>query len=513
MKALRLLAGGLTPIILLGAVVAIGAWFSRASALERRERERAAEETMIATAPAAKGGFQVVVRVVGQLAAVDSKPAISEVSGQIVKLAMNGAEVKKGDIIAVLDVPRMARRVRAQEREYQQALDGLETKKRELASTVQRAELKVAQTRGELEQFRAQQQVELTGKRSQKEKDAADLALSQQRFERQKKLADEGLVPGREVELAEAQLKARQFALERETKDLELAEAKSAADELNKEAALKEAESEVARAKSAQESEIANAEMELQMRKQQLDRVRDEFGKSTIKSPADGIVVLEQEWQGRGMQRRPLQPGDQVWEQRPIGTIADLSKMRVDIELNQEQARQVKLKQPALITVDAVPGVTFEGKVSEVSQTGSESSLPGTGIPSTERTFAAKVDIKALKRAKLRPGMTAQTRIIVEKVGQAVSIPLECVFERDDRPIVFVRRGRDFLPVQVELGARNDEAVVIRKGLKGGEQVALRDVGEQKREEPSVRSPAKTRHRRPARTSQRPVPRSTESAP
>jgi RND family efflux transporter MFP subunit len=503
-RVLRLLSGGLTPIILLGAVVAIAAWLSRASALEQRERERAAEEMVIATAQASKREFEVAVRVVGQLAAVDSKPAICEVTGQIVKLLPNGAQVKKGEVIAVLDVPRMARRVRDQEREYQQAFDGLETKKRELASGVQKAELKVAQTRGELEQFKAQQQVELTGKRSQKEKDAADLTLSQQRFERQKKLAEEGLVPGREVELAEAQLKARQFALERETKDLELAEAKNAADELNKEAAVKEAESEVARAKSTEESEIANAQMELQMRKQQLDRVREEFSKSTIKSPAGGIVVLEQENQGRGMQRRPLQPGDRVWEQRPIATVADLSKMRVDIELNQEQARQVKLKQPALITVDAVPGATFEGKVSEVSQTASESSLPGTGIPSAERTFQARVEIKDLKHAKLRPGMTAQTRIIVEKLREAVSVPLECVFEKDERQIVYVRRGREFTPVQVELGARNEEAVVVKKGLKGGEQVALRDVGERESGgTESVESGAKTRKKERGREGQR----------
>jgi hypothetical protein len=178
--------------------------------------------------------------------------------------------------------------------------------------------------------------------------------------------------------------------------------------------------------------------------------------------------------------------------------------MRVDIELNQEQARQVKLKQPALITVDAVPGATFEGKVSEVSQTGSESSLPGTGIPSAERTFAARVEIKDLKHAKLRPGMTAQTRIIVEKLREAVSVPLECVFEKDERQIVYVRRGREFTPVQVELGARNEEAVVVKKGLRGGEQVALRDVGERESGgTESVESGAKTREKERGREGQR----------
>jgi multidrug efflux pump subunit AcrA (membrane-fusion protein) len=109
------------------------------------------------------------------------------------------------------------------------------------------------------------------------------------------------------------------------------------------------------------------------------------------------------------------------------------------------------------------------------------------------------VDIKDLKKAKLRPGMTAQARIIVEKVRGAVSVPLECVFEKDDRQIVYLRVGATgrgvheprampagftkpapnvgFVRVEVELGPRNDDRAVIAKGLKGGEEVALRDVG------------------------------------
>lgn len=485
----QVVSGGLTPIILLGAVVAASAWMLRASLVKKERQEAAAQESIVATAPVHKGEFQLIIPVTGQLAAVKSKPAVTEVTGQIVKLVTNGAAVKKGDVIAVLDVPRMLRRVRDQERQYQQALDDLERKKRDLAAEVQRATLKLEQARGQLEQYQAQQKVELTQKRSRKDKDAADLVLSQQRFERQKKLAEEGLSPGREVELAEAQLKAKQFALERETKELELADAQSAAEELNKQAAVRDAESEVARAKSKQEGELANAQMALQVAKTQLDRVKEEYGKSTIRSPADGIVVMQQEWQGRGMQSRSIQAGDRAWEGRPIATIADLSEMRVEMQLGQEQARQVKLKQRAIVLVDAVAGITFEGKVTEVSQTANESSLPGTGIPSGERTFQAKVTIKDLKHAKLRPGMSAQARIIVEKLPKAVSVPLECVFDKEDRQLVYVRRGTRFTPVEVELGPRNADVVVIAKGLKGGEEVALRDVGEQG--EPSRRPAGK----------------------
>jgi len=473
----RLLSGGLTPIILLASVAAAGAWALRVSVVKRTAAEKQAERRAVATVKASKGEFEVVVNVLGKLAAVNSQQVVAEVYGQVVRLAANGIEVKKDDVIAELDMPRMLRQVREQERNYQQALDDVENKKRDLAAEVERARITLDKANQDLEQYRAQQAVELGEKQRQKEKDTAELSLSRQRFDRQSSLADEGLVPKQEVELATAQLKSKEFQLERETKALELAEAQKSSGELDKQAAVTTAEADLARAESKQEFELKNAQTELQIRKSQLDRVQEEFGKSTIRAPAAGILVLEEQWQGRGMRRRPIQPGDQVWEGRGIASIPDLSKMRVEIELPQEQARMVKRKQKVVITSEALPGPRFEGEVEEVSQTASEASIAGTGIPSAERKFQAKVAIKDLKGARLRPGMTAHAKIIIEKLPKAVSVPLECVFERDDRHIVYVRSGDTFKPVEVELGQQNDNAVVIKKGLKGDEEVALRDVG------------------------------------
>jgi len=208
----------------------------------------------------------------------------------------------------------------------------------------------------------------------------------------------------------------------------------------------------------------------------QLARVQENLTKAELKSPAEGVIVLAQNRSGRGVQEREFQPGDQVWDGRTVATVSDLSKMRVEIELDQEQARRVKSKQRAIITVDALPSESFEGEVTEISQLASESRVPGTGIPSGRRTFQAKVAIKDLKKARLLPGMTAQVRIIMEVIEEAVSVPLECVFEDDERFIVYLRRGKEFREVEVELGEESQDRVVIVKGLKGGDEVALREV-------------------------------------
>ncbi len=479
MKLWRYASGGLTPIILLAGAVALGAFLARASVARRTAAEEAAQRRGVATTTISKGTFEIVVAARGKLEAVNSKPVMTEVTGQIVYLVPNGVRVKEGDVIAELDVPRLLRRVRDQRRQYEEAKQSHEDKERDLEADVEKARIALEQAKAELEQYRAQQAVELAEKRSAKEQDAVQLETAKRRFARQEALAKEGLVRQRDVELASADLKAKEFALERESKDLELAEAQHSSGELDKEAKVTEAESALERAESKRDSELRSSATALEIRKNQLDRVEEEFSKSVIRSPADGIVVLEEESAG-GMQRRPLQPGDQVWQGRPIATIPDISEMRVAVELPQDKTRSVETGQRAVITVDAIQGITFEGEVTEVSQTGSESTLPGTGIPSPDRVFPAKVSIAELKEAALRPGMTANVRIIVEELKEVVGVPLECVFEREERHLVYVRRGADFLPVEVELGEESEETAVVTEGLDGGEEVALRRVGEER---------------------------------
>jgi HlyD family secretion protein len=471
----KLFVGGLTPIILLAVLAAGGAYFGRVSATKKTKIERAKEQEAIATVPVTQGDFEVAVTAVGKLQALKSKQVLSEISGQIVKIVPNGVPVKKDDVIAVLDVPRMVRQVRDMQSQYDDAASQLERKKRDLAADVERAKIALDQAQKDLDRFESTQQADIDTKKSQKTYDELDLTTNRSRFDRKSKLADQALVPKREVELATADLKAREFGLEREGKDLDLAEAKKTSDLLDKQAAVNKAKADLARAEAAQQDETRNAAMNVQINKQQLSRAQDQLSKSVIKASGDGIVVLADADQP-GVSRA-LEAGDRVWEGKTIATIPDLSKMQVALDLPQEQSRSVKRKQKVVIAVDAVPGVQFPGEVAEVSQTAKEASMRGTGIPTGERAFPTKIDITDLKKAPLRPGMTANVSIITERVPKAISVPIECVFDQDDRKIVYDYKKGRFSPVEVELGPQNNDVVVIRHGLKPGERIALRDIG------------------------------------
>ena len=489
MNVRRLLANSLFPVILIGGAVAIGAWAARASVNRRADVRRTEELRAIATTPAVRGDFAVTVPVTGELEAVKSVPVSAKARGQLLYVVPNGTRVKKGEVIAQLDVPRLERQLRDRGLDYVNALADLESKQRDLAAGVEQAQIALQQAKYRLEQSRAASDAEVDERSRQKEHDAGEYDLSQTRFERDQALAKEGLLPERDAELRSTQLKAQEFGLERQTKNLELVQAEKESEELDMQATVEKAEADLARAENAQKFELRSAEMTVKIREQQLERVKQEMEGATLLAPGDGIVVLADESSGF-MGQRPIEPGDRVYPGRPVASIPDLDSMRAKLALSEEQARLVERKLEAVITVPAIPGIEFPGEVSEVSQTAGESTLPGTGMPSGERTFAAYVQIEDRKEAPLRPGMTARIEVIVERLEDVVSVPLECVFEREDRKVVFVRAGGGFKEVTVELGQENNEAVMVTKGLEGGEEVALRDVGAREANTPGATSSA-----------------------
>ncbi|RPI11868.1 MAG: HlyD family efflux transporter periplasmic adaptor subunit [Acidobacteriales bacterium] len=75
----------------------------------------------------------------------------------------------------------------------------------------------------------------------------------------------------------------------------------------------------------------------------------------------------------------------------------------------------------------------------------------------------------------LRPGLLADLEVIIEKIPNAISIPAQAVFEKEGKPVVYVRSGERFEERAVRLAKRSESTMVIASGLKAGEEVALAD--------------------------------------
>jgi multidrug resistance efflux pump len=110
--------------------------------------------------------------------------------------------------------------------------------------------------------------------------------------------------------------------------------------------------------------------------------------------------------------------------------------------------------------------------------------IPGMGMPGRGGSTFTQQDLDNAElppppesdtglQVLLRPGLLADLQVIIEKIPDAIYIPAQAVFERDGKPIGYVKTGERFVERQVQLLKRSESTMVISAGLKPGEQVAL----------------------------------------
>lgn len=75
----------------------------------------------------------------------------------------------------------------------------------------------------------------------------------------------------------------------------------------------------------------------------------------------------------------------------------------------------------------------------------------------------------------LRPGLLADVQIIIEKIPNAINVPMQAVFEKEGKPSVFVKKGNKFELREIKPLKRSENVMTIASGVDAGETVALAD--------------------------------------
>lgn len=219
--------------------------------------------------------------------------------------------------------------------------------------------------------------------------------------------------------------------LDRERYEAAVGQARSALK--SAEAALEKSRSELRRVKElnqrgmASESDLESAQADFQLRSAEVERsqaalaqTEDDLAKTSIYAPMDGIVSLLNKEAGE------MALGAQFQED-VILIVADLSKMEVEVEIDESDVVNVSLKDSARVKIDAYPDTVFRGQVREIAHT---ATTRGLGTPEELTNF--RVDIALLEVPKgLRPGMSATADVVTAVRENALQIPIQCVVLRE----------------------------------------------------------------------------------
>lgn len=334
-------------------------------------------------------------------------------------------------------------------------------------SAVIEAQAKVDSTRLELSEY---EEGTFKEKLAQQQSEVFVAQENQRRAEEyldySKRLAERGYIP-------EAQLEADTFAVEKARNELGVAETKLAVlNTFTKEKMLTQLRAEIRTAESRLQSRTKTWELD----KVQLKEITDQIAKCRITAPVAGQVVYANN-QSRGSSSNiVIEEGMPVRERQTIINLPDPSKMRVKTMVHESRIGHVQPGLTAELMLDAMPDLALTGKVTTVS----EYPLPAISVyMSHVKEYVVEIEITDPPR-DLRPGMTAEVNILVQRIDEALQVPIESVLQRGDQYFCALPAADGTLKTrEVQVGTTNETNLVIESGLTAEDEVVLNVRSEQ----------------------------------
>lgn len=223
------------------------------------------------------------------------------------------------------------------------------------------------------------------------------------------------------------------------------------------------------------EANIKTAEAKLKaqtdshtLENEKLKRIRTQLEKCVIRAPEAGQVVYANQRDNRGGNEIIIEEGTLVRERQVIIRLPDPKRMQVTAKINEAKISQVVVGMPATVRMDAFPDVEMTGKVKKVN----EYPAPTSWFNSRVKEYDTVVTIENPPPG-LRPGLTAEVKILVAQVPDALQLPVQAVFEREGQHYAILHQGDEWTAQPIEIGRTNDKFVIIREGLQAGREVVL----------------------------------------
>ncbi len=269
-----------------------------------------------------------------------------------------------------------------------------------------------------------------------------------------------------ELTKAKNDLRQRELAEEIRKKEIEVkrAEGLSPVEVENARAELELAKAKAETEIKLMQAELVKSQVQLERAKQRVASAQKSLNELTVRAPSDGLVIHEKVW--RSGQQVKVQEGDSPWPMQPILSLPDLSTLYVATDVDEADIGRISPGQECHITLEAYPDTSFTGHVERIGNLARPKYY--TGGPNV---FDVWVRLDKIDE-RFRPGMKTKVEIIVDVADSVVFVPIEAVFEDNGVPVVYVRQG-GFKRREIEVGKRNDTHIVVKRGLKGGEEVAL----------------------------------------
>lgn len=472
------LAGRVVVVLIL--VTMLG-WATRRWMMSGGEREGEI------TATATRSALPITVTERGELESSKTVDGRCEVEGhqiKIVEILPEGTRVTKDQVVVRFDAEQLTRSYAEQEIKLKQAegkakaaLTELEVQKNKSDSEIAKADLTLILAELEREKYlEGEYQVEVDDKKGAIALATRELDEAQEKLENFRKFVKKGFGTPEQLRLKEAEVARAQYNLNRDKAKLEVLEKYTRkGKETELKAKAEEARRELARAKSTSaagvvkvQSELEASEVTAKLEKSQLERMKKQLEHTVVKAPQEGILVYSKDRYWDPSSR--IQPGGVVHFQQTLFSLPDLTQMQVKVKIHESVVKKIKPGQQAEIRMDAYSDKLLHGTVEKVATLSDAQYWEERGV----KEYVTIVKITDLPAdAGLKPGMTAEVKILVNQLSNVLIVPVQSVAEIAGQHCCYVVTPSGIERRDITVGDNNDKFVAIKSGLDEGEPVTL----------------------------------------
>jgi HlyD family secretion protein len=439
------------------------------------------------TAIVGRGELKITITDRGELESINPIQVQCELEGggKLVSIVAEGTSVEKGGEVAKLDTDALMKMITEQEIKWEAAESKVNTSRSDLAQAKNKAlsEISKAELALEIADIEYEAYTDPQGKFTRdhdKAKGAMELARknlkeAEDDLEFTRGLVKKGFAQLDQVRTKELTVEERRLLVTSAQADLTILEKFTRKKDLTElKSKAKEAKIELARTKESQAAAVRKVDDELksalktaEIEKKQLERIRKQIDQCVIKAPSAGIVIYynARYWD----ENARIRPGVQLYFQQPIFTLPDLSKMLVKLKVHESVIKTVKPGMTATMKIDALQNRTLNGRVLKIATLPQSDGWRGGGV----KQYVTEVSIDDLPAdAGLKPGMTAEVKILVNTLPDAIYVPVQAVAEYEGQPVCYVLADGKITRREVKTGESNEQYMHITSGLEPGEEVA-----------------------------------------
>jgi RND family efflux transporter MFP subunit len=439
----------------------------------------------VLTAPARRGELVLTVVDRGELESAQSVQAVCEVEGggKLVTIVAEGTRVKKGDEVARFDTDALQKAINEQEVKWETAEGKVKTAESELEVQKNKAESEIAKAElaltlatidyGSYEE--GEYQVELDKRKGTLELGRKELKEAEDNLIFTRSLVQKGFSQLEQIRVMELNVLGKKYAVSQQEADLKVLEKFTKIRKMTElKAKDEDAKREFERTKKSQAaatekatSELAAAQKTAELEKRELARQRAQLEKCVVTAPQDGIVIyFSRPWD----EESRIRPGVQLYYQQPIFTLPDLDNMQVKLKVHESVVKKVQAGQTATMQIEALSNQVLHGKVRTVASVAQNDGWRGGGV----KEYQTEVSIDDMPAdAGLRPGMTAEVKILIKTIEDALTVPIQAVTEVDGKHVAYVVSAGGIERREVKVGESNEQLIQVLDGLSDGAAVAL----------------------------------------